>query len=188
MMVNEPVAKGYFILVETGEKYPFMLNPGSLNYDKTVSYAQQALPGVSHPVYQYATGGPKPVTFDLFLDADLGLPFRGKGEVANALRPQKTEGTRTVQDDLDFLESLLYPTESNSRTFSRVAPSTLLFTMGTIFRGFPCVLTRAPANVTRFSPKMAPLTATVSITLEEIVSRGKSRGDVFRAVGRGGVR
>lgn len=176
-MFVQVATKGHFSIAESGEMYRFMFNPNEMNDQHSVNYARQGVPGVSHPIIQFASGGERTISFELWLDGDRGRTRRG---AINSLRSADTrENSLTIQDDLDFLYSLTLPVETEGRIFSDVHPPVILFTFGTMFEAMPCVLTSAPHKITKWDSRMNPIRGTVGITLEQKVSRSVKRDTVF---------
>lgn len=171
--------RGYFVETKTGFRYPFMCNPESIEDSKTVTYAQQTLPAQALPIYQYATGGPRTISFELILDGDLALRNREASAVLNTLRTALPKGTRTIQPDLDYLRSLLYPSSASSSIFAEVEPPVILFSLGAHYQGLACLLTSAPATIEQWSPTMVPMRGRVAITLEEFGTNLQDRSRVF---------
>lgn len=169
--------KGQLSIPETGEVVPFMFNPNTISDAKGITWASQGIPGVSHPVEQFASGGRRVITFELYLDGDRGRRYR---RVTNANRTGKGDSI-DVADEIAFYRSLVYPKSQAASNVSDVAPYTVLLTFGVMFQSVPCLVNKADPTITYFKPDLSPLRATISMELIEQVDSGQSRDDIYSA-------
>jgi hypothetical protein len=175
-MEERRATRGSITRTETGTRLEFMFNPNSISDEKAVTYASQGVPGVSHPVEQYAGGGQRKITFEIYLDADRG---RGQQRANDANRADKN-GSIDIADELRWYRSFLYPKRASGEAFADVEPHTVLFTFGELYKGVPCVVYAAAQTITKFDPLLRPLRATIAVTLVELVESGQSSDDVYR--------
>jgi hypothetical protein len=193
---GERVTKGRVSLADVGEFWEFMFNPGTIRDQKGIAYPDQAVPGMSHPVTQFAGGGARMVTFELYLDGDRGRVGRGQaGALLNAARPPQLlrpgESSRTskqeqinapsksIRDEILFWQSLQYPTVTDGVGMADVHPPVLLFTFGTLFTGLVCVLERCDVTVDYWNIDLEPVRATLGISLKEKVNRSVTRSTIY---------
>jgi hypothetical protein len=171
-----------------------MFNPGTIRDQKGIAYPDQAVPGMSHPVTQFAGGGARMVTFELYLDGDRGRVGRDQaGALLNAARPpqllrpgESRESTRklnapskSIRDEILFWQSLQYPTVTDGVGMADVHPPVLLFTFGTLFAGLVCVLERCDVTVDYWNIDLEPVRATLGISLKEKVNRSVTRSTIY---------
>lgn len=167
--------KGSLTVVDTGEFAPFMFNPANIRQAKGINYAEQIVPGVSDPVIQYAAGGARTISLELYLDGDRG---RNRPRRQNARRTDKGDSL-DIADEIRFYESLLYPMKRDGVLFTDVHPSVVLFSFGVLYQRVPCVVATADSEVTFWTPDLRPMKATVRIELKEKRERGRERDDIY---------
>ena len=186
------VTKGRISVVDTSEVWEFMFNPSAIRDQKGISYPDQAVPGMSHPVTQFAGGGARVVTFELYLDGDRGRLGQTAGGLQNNARPPRLVSpgdnredrrsnapSKSIRDEILLWQSFQYPTVSEGIGMAEVHPPILLFTFGTLFSGMDCVLERCDVNVDYWSIELEPIRATLGISLKEIVDRSVTRGMIY---------
>lgn len=161
--------RGRITVLSRGITQELMFNPPTVSDNKAVTYGVIPLPGASHPVLQYGSGGERIINFTVYLDGDRGR----YGRLGTS------RGTLSVDDLIRFYQSLLYPGEFDVLDFTAVYPSLVSFTMGPLYNGIICVVKSAPVNVTFWTPKMEPVRATINLQLSEVVQRSKTANDVF---------
>lgn len=145
----------------------FMFNPNELDDDKSLNFGSVELPGASHPVYQYGSGGARIIRFELYFDGDRGGVGRGTENLS-------------VKKELEFYQSLLYPSSYDGEDFAAVYPHVVLFSLGNYADAMPCLVTRAPIRVHYWTPKMDPVRATINLELTEVPERSKIQSDIYR--------
>lgn len=171
------MTRGRISVPERGMGVEFMFNPTDVSDDKSVDFGTAKIPGASHPVYQFASGGERLINFDLYLDAD-------RGKVARA-----TSGEHLPPDalsltaEINFYRSLLYPSDGSQMGSKLLRPAPVIFTFGELFNGVLCIVKKANVKVTYWTPDLRPVRATVSMSLAEIVSERVLASDVFRDLG-----
>lgn len=169
--------KGSLTVVETGQRVPFMFNPTNVGSTKAISYAEQLVPGVSDPVIQYAAGGVRTISMELYLDGDRG---RNRPRPLNAIRQSDNLNAVNIADEIQFYQSLLYPIHRDGTRFTDVYPPTVLFSFGPLYQGVPCVVSGADDTVTFWTPDLRPIRATIRLELKEKRARGRERGQIYQ--------
>ncbi len=167
------VTKGRIVVPGRGITYQFMFNPSKITDTKVTNFGAIELPGASHPVYQFGSGGERLIKFDLYLDGDRGrVGRRDAGAVLD------------VTDEISLLRSLIYPSLYGSTgKISTVYPFTVIFTFGTWYNGVLCIVKKADPSPSFFTPKLEIVRATVSMELAEIVDRSVQATDIYRTPG-----
>lgn len=170
-MTYPTVTRGRITVIETGITRNFMFNPPEIVDTKNVNWGQLDVPGASHPVYQYGTGGERNITFELYLDGDRGRYDR-----------LDTQEDISVETEIKFYRSLVYPAKYNE-TFEAVYPHTLLFSFGQYVDNLHCIMKAPPVvRVLYWNPKLQPVRATVQITLAELSEKSQTSQDVYPVV------
>lgn len=131
--------KGYIKNLTTGDIKKFIYNPSSFSTDRGTTFMEVSSPGSSYPHFQYASGGGKTISVDLFLD-DIS-----KGD---------TKGYIT------FLEQLC-PEEASNSSFKK--PPQILFAFGSFME--KCVVTDLKIEYTSFDTSLNPTQATATLKL-----------------------
>lgn len=201
--VGGQVAKGRISIPETGEVLVFMFNPNMVKDQKGVAYPDQVVPGMSHPVTQFAGGGARVISFEIYLDGDRGRMGQStsNGQLQNHSRaprvgdknprvsqgPQPNAPDKDITAEIDFYRSLLYPIAVNGGGLADVHPPILVFSMGTLFQSIICVAERCDVQVTSFNVKLRPVRATLNVSLKEVVESSVTRSTVFNTANTGSV-
>ena len=201
MPVGNNVIKGSFSIPSTGERLLFMFNPPSIRDRQGISYPDQVVPGMSHPVTQYAGGGPRLITFELYLDGDRGNVGRDQnGRLQNHAGPEATTESqrfrsnlsqpnapsKSIKAELDFYRSLRYPAAVDGNGLADIHPPIVVFSFGPLFQSVPCVVMQADPEIIYWNLNLEPIRANIEIVLKEIVPSSVPRSEVFsRNVGGG---
>jgi len=154
MLDREPI-KGYLVDVDDGSRLEFQFNPNVLDDGKETNVAEVAIPGRSHPRYQFVHGGTREIGFKLefFKTPDL------KSKVA-------------------WLQSLQYPTHAGAML--ERAPHKVLFVFGSLFN-LTCIVKSVKAKYFElFDLQLEPQRAEVDLVLWEDVATSVSPGQVRR--------
>ncbi len=152
-----------------------MFNPNAIDDTKGITWGSTEVPGASHPVTQFGSGGVRLVSFTLYLDGDRGRHKRGRdGEVG-------TYGL-SVRNELYFYRALVHPREYG-KEMKNVFPWTVLLNMGDMYQNFACIVRKADFHMEAFTAKMEVVRATVAITLEEIITKSVTAEDMFKLGG-----
>jgi hypothetical protein len=169
--------------VETGEVWQFMFNPPTLRDQKGLALPDQPVPGMSHPVTQYAGGGARMVSFELYLDGDRGRVGQGQGSLQNraqASSDASLPGSKSIENEIKFWQSLRYPSRTEGLGLPDIRPPRVLFTFGTLFTGMLCQVDRCEVNVTYWTVNLEPMKATLDVALKEVVSRSVPRSAIYQ--------
>lgn len=170
-MTYPTVTRGRITVIETGITKNLFFNPSEITDLKSINWGQLDVPGASHPIYQYGTGGERSITFEMYLDGDRGRFDR-----------LDSQDDISVESEIKFYRSLVYPTKYND-TFEAVYPHTLLFSFGDYIDNLHCIMKAAPSvRVLHFTPKLKPVRATIAITLAELVDKGQTSEDIYPTV------
>lgn len=177
--------RGSFTVVGSGEFQEFMFNPNAITDRMGPNYAAQDVPGISFPTLSYGGGQARTVSFDLFLfESGIRRPRPANAINTKVIRSEEPRNPLDLTDDIKFYQSLTQP-QSNyqeGRSFEDKAPPVLLFNFGPMYQGWPCVLDPIDVRVTKFSPNLEPLEATLSIVLRYKPSVGETRANYFRSL------
>lgn len=183
------VTKGRISIVQTSEVWEFMFNPPTMRDQKGIAYPDQAVPGMSHPVTQYAGGGARVVSFELYLDGDRGRLGRDQaGQLRNEARPPRGGNFRaqdpdppskSIEAEILFLQSLQYPMATEGNGIPDIEPPRLLFTFGTLFDSMECVLEQCSVEVVYWNANLEPIRANIGMALKQVVDRSVARSDVY---------
>ncbi len=145
---------GYLVDVENRERLEFQYNPNEIGDDKSSHYAEVKIPGISHPKYQFVSGGIRQVSFKLSL-------FKGE-----------------IKQQVAWLQSLLYP--EHSGTTLKSAPHRVIFILGELYPGVTCIVRNVKARYFNLFDQnsLAPQQAEVDVTLEEWVDKSVSYNQI----------
>lgn len=154
----------------TAHTLEFMLNPEKIIYGKSANQSDDSMPGRADPLIRWASGGVSSISFQLKLDGYIGNWKRGR-PFQNSAVPG-TPHYLSVQGDLDFLESFMFPVDP-SIPGSDGGPDKLVFTFGSQFPGVVCTMDSFSAEVTAYTPKLEPMRATVSLSLKRYVTTNR---------------
>ena len=118
-------------------------NPEEVSVDKSVTYAEQDIPGLDSPLQQFVSGGAESLSVELFFDVYED-------------RPDQPDDVRELTDRVNKL--LLVERE-------RHAPPLVKFAWGTIT--FESVIESANTTFTMFRPDGTPVRARMDVTFRE---------------------
>lgn len=131
--------KGYIKNLSTGTLKKFLYNPNGFGTDRDVTFMEVSSPGSSYPHFQYANGGAKSVSLELFLHD-----------------PKSS----VVKSYVTFLEGLL-PKESSTSKFQK--PPQVLFAFGSFVE--KCIVTSVGIDYEDFDSSLNPTQATAKLKL-----------------------
>lgn len=134
--------KGYIKNLTTGTIKKFIYNPTGFETERSVNFVEISSPGSSYPHFQYASGGAKSVSFDLFL--------------------YDTQSGET-QQYINFLEGLC-PKENSTSSFNK--PPLVLFAFGSFVE--KCILLSVGIEYTMFDSSLNPTQATAKLKLQVV--------------------
>ena len=142
---DQKAITAHLVDVETGQRLEFQHNPNDILDEKSTAYAAIKIPGLSHPRYQYVSGEPRKISFQLVF-------FKGP-----------------VKESVDWLRSLLYPAHEGTRF--KMAPHKVLFLFGDLYPGVVCVVRQARARFFHLFDRdtLRPQHAEVDVLLEEYI-------------------
>lgn len=169
--------RGTLVVAERNLVITFQFNPSELSDTHETVYSKHAVPGASHPVYQYGAGGERLISFSLYLDADIGW------------RNPATRAAYTKADDGDVLSlsrllnqvrSLTYPTVRVGSGIKQIFAPTAYLNLGNLLELNPveCIIKKADPRITFYSAGLEPLKATVNMELAQVVRRRVIAGEV----------
>ncbi|MUV56004.1 LysM domain-containing protein [Halogeometricum rufum] len=142
------------VVVAGGEEIPVRFNPTEYNLDKSISYADQSLPGFTSPVTQFTSGEAETLSMELFFDA-------------------YEEDERDVRTYTDRVRGLL---EVDGDLH---APPICRFVWGGL--DFKSVLQSANTRFTMFLPTGVPVRARMDVTFKEYRPPGEQAEQVRRS-------
>jgi hypothetical protein len=162
------VTRGRITVLDRMEYREFIANPNEFSDAKSTDWGEAHVPGASHPVYGFGSGGERLITFELHIDGDRNPKARS----ANQDRID-------ISQELFWYRSLIYPYQMNGKE-SQVAPSLVSFTYGTMWSSVLCVVKKADYKITRFSSSGTAMRGTISLALAEVVKKSQVWSDVDR--------
>lgn len=166
----EGIMKGSFTLPDlNGFTYKFVYNPTEINTSHKVEWGAVCVPGASHPVYQYGSGGEQLINFDLFIDGERGI-------VAQA--PRAGGGGLDIKMEVNFLESLELPIHYEPGSFAKTRPPVLIFNFGTKFVNVECIMKSVSTKHTQFTHDGQLVKATVQMQLGVQVDQSRTMLEV----------
>jgi len=151
--MNLPESKEKVTIVDTedGTRIEAQYNPSEVTDEKTAGWASQKVPGMSHPRYQFGSGGDRTVT--------LKLEFYGSG----------------ILSDIKSLRSLCYP--ENGGSMLKNGPHKVKILFGPIFTSELWIVDSVKVRqFYKFSPGLDPNRADVDVTFKEYVDSSKNIG------------
>ena len=156
MSLQRNPAKAFLVDIETGRHLEFRFNPSELNEEKSTSYAQQKVPGRSHPRYHFVTGDARKLSFKIDLYGD------------------------NVVSEISFLNSLLYPSVRSGS--AKTCPHAVqLLGYGDMYVDVMWRVMSIKDKLTQFdSATLTPTRAEVEISLEQFVERSIAASEVAR--------
>jgi nucleoid-associated protein YgaU len=146
----QPLEKALITNTVTGVKIPVQFNPEEYTFERTINYAETAIPGLSSPLLQFVNGNLQTLEMELFVDAY--EEHKVGSAVVNRARSDVRVLTRQITD--------LMAIEPSTH-----APPVVLFAWGTLT--FTCVLARASQRFVMFLPDGTPVRARLSVTFNE---------------------
>jgi len=160
--------------------YAFMFNPAEVTEKKEVNYGETPVPGASHPVHQFGSGGARVISFDLFLDGDRGK-FAAKNKTQSVFTIEEMDKYTSVKPDVLYWQSLMLPMEYGRDQFAKVKPPHVIFNFGNLYKNVVCLVKRADPRWTHFNLRMVPIRATLSVQLDEDIDQSITGPEFYRA-------
>ena len=179
------VERGRLSVPGRGDGRVFMFNPTEVDDSKATNWGSVEVPGASHPVYQYGSGGERLISFTLYIDGDRGR----YGRMTIAPGPHNT-ASLSIMDELMWYRSLVYPSQYGG-SYANVAPYVVLLTHSVLYNNLPCIVKKADFKVNYWVPdpknggKLLPVRATVAMAFAEIVSKSQTSQDVLNLLSTG---
>ena len=129
-----------------GKPYFAMINPSSIQWNRSIEYNSKQPPGTLSPSQKYKSTPAQELSFDLIIDCT---------GVVNILRI-------VMEDEIQALTSLIYQYHGKSHR-----PNFLVLQWGQTM--FKCVLKSMNTSYTLFRPNGSPLRAKVSLAFTEYI-------------------
>lgn len=207
-MNGSTVVKGSLALYgDPSLRQEFMFNPTEIKDDKSAEWGKTQVPGLSHPLYTFGSGGARQIGFQLHHDGDRGrLLLRNREHMfrVGAKNAFDVSGRQWTDDPgldttnwLLFYRSLLYPESSEqistrveglNRTFwASKSPRKVIFNFGTFWQDIVCVVLKANIKADFFTPNLEVVRATVDISLEEAPDAPQYGNDIRLMSGSAGI-
>ena len=144
-----------------------MFNPTEVEWGHTPEYTTTTVPGQSHPVYHWGSGGEELIKFELYFDGDRGSVGRGKENL-------------TLQDELRWYRSLEFPAGAGLSDPTAIEAYRVILTLGELFEGKVCVVKKAgPIKIKKFTPKMGAVQMAIPMEFGVCVDRSLTANEVF---------
>lgn len=189
---------------KSSDLFVFQFWPATVTIDYSPNYAEKQIPGASHPLYQWISGGGRSITFQAQFVAEIDEVVQGAlaitagalpAPAANAAIPSGRY-TVDVGAALARLHSYMMPSYGGSGANAGLAvapPRMRLYFPGMDLgggspnRGYADVLTilrSAPITVQKCHPDGSVMLAEVSLQFSEVVQTNVSDGVAIRYVSR----
>lgn len=170
--------RGSFTVLANGKttKRFIMFNPNTVDDDKGINWGTVEVPGSSHPVYHYGSGGERIISFELWIDGDRGRFGREQTRDTSSL---------SIKDELAWYRSLVYPVGYGGDALDVSAPI-VLFTFGELYNNVRCIVKKAPWKVEHWVPGLTgptPVRARIPIQLAEVPTQSQVREQVLNVGG-----
>lgn len=173
-----------------GDLQAFQYFPEKISDSKGVEYASRTVPGGSHPIYTFISGGERTLSFDVIFANDknpepptlTGL-FSGKAafDASSNARQDVSEGTSSIPEAIKWLRSFLYP-EFGITNDAISAPPLAMFYLpnsgivgtGNVPDSIIGILTQANVSYEVFHRNGAPRLVVISVELKEVAQISKT--------------
>ena len=129
----------------TGRRVAVQFNPEEYSLDRSTTFAQLAVPGLSAPLVQFIAGNAQTAEMELLADTTEASPAGGPGSDVRRL-------VRDITSLMDINPELH-------------APPPVVFAWGGLT--FTCVLTRVQQRFVMFRPDGTPVRARLTVSLSE---------------------
>lgn len=131
--------------VVSGRRVVVQFNPEEYSLDRSTTFAQLAVPGLSAPLVQFIAGNAQTVEMELFVDTTESSPAGGPGSDVRRL-VQDVTSLMDIDPDLH-------------------APPPVVFAWGSLT--FTSVITRVQQRFVMFRPDGTPVRARLTVSLSE---------------------
>lgn len=145
-------ARVHMVNLDTGEDREALMNPTAFTESVSVNYNKQAIPGLSHPVTQYASTDSRKVT-------GLELNF-------DRVLMGSSEGSAPVDEWTRFLRSLTVP-PGNTQGVNGTQPAVCLFVWPNVLT-MRCVVTSLELRYSLFTSDLTASAFSAVVSLEEV--------------------
>lgn len=162
----------------------FQYFPEKITDTKAVEYASKSIPGGSHPIYTFISGGERTITFDAIFVNDEGPSLRfleGGVRLSTFNKRKEVHKRKEVQDvaaGIAWLRYCLYPTYNSG--VAKAPPLVILYLPQSGIIGEDTnqdsiigILTRADVTYESFYRDGKPRLAVVSCEVKEVVQTKK---------------
>jgi hypothetical protein len=177
-MAAPTITRGRMTVRATGMTRIFQFNPSELRDQKGITWGSLQVPGSSHPIYQFGAGNERLISFDLYLDGDRARFGRETADPSDSL---------SIQTEINFYRSLLYPGQYDSQDFAAAYPYLVLFSFGQYIPSMPVIVKQANVTINYWTPLLEPVRATVAMELGEIVLNSVTSKEVSGVVESGAI-
>ena len=147
--------KGYLINSKTKESLKFQYNPQSMDYSRSVNFAEVLSPGMQYPLTYFVRGGSESFELELF---EYDRPTTGK-----------------IQKDIDFIEKIM-PKKSNMQGLF-INPNTVIYAYGGYIA--KCVITGFKKHIDEYAESGEPYMAHLTISLKVVDVPLEGNGDTW---------
>jgi len=185
--------------------FVFQFWPQTVTIDYTPNYAEKQIPGASHPLYQWISGGGRSITFQAQFVSEVDVNFADLLRLTDAGAAAAVEAARFTPSEkyivdvgaaLARLQSYMMPTylQSGANKGRAVAPPRMKLYFpgmslggGSANKGIDEVLTilrSAPITIQSCHPDGSPKLAEVSLQFAEVIQSSRGTGSAIRYVDR----
>ena len=158
-----PVVRGRITNARTKEFLEFHLNPDKVSVTHATNFVTDLVPGSSHALRRWASGGVEECTFNLKLDGDMSLRRFGV-VLENSLNPTPNQPF-SIQGFLDYLRAFNFPTDPLVDVGGDGGTDQAIFNFGSRFRNWPCDIQVTKEDLTEFGSDLVPTAGTMDIKL-----------------------
>ncbi len=160
----------------------FQFNPAKVTDKRAVTYTSVEAPGQILPFQQYVKGGDRSLTFPIEIAGKLAAAIKIAGKLTAEEPPIETGADGDVSPEIRKYQALLYPVNpswktagiSQAKLFASrrefKAPPVCLLCLGD--RSLDCILTDLSIDETMFNASLRPISASLRLTVKEIVPYG----------------
>lgn len=149
------------------DTFIFQYFPETINDSQPVDYEKVRIPGASHPLYQWISGGPRVISFRATFTSERIVPIPAT-DITNKYNVD-------INGALAVLRSFRHPTYDDTSVVRARPPQRLGLTIpGTFLSAYPfvpvtCVLTDLKVDYKAWHSAGVPRRADVDLTFEEVV-------------------
>lgn len=171
-------------LANTGGFKAFQYFPEKVSDSKSVDYSQKSVPGASHPIYTFISGGERTITFDAIFVDDAGPTSASdllSGGKTFSVKDADKRDIQDIESAIKWLRYCMYPSYKSG--VAKAPPLVVLYlpNSGIIGTGnytdsIVGILRRADVTYEAFYRNGKPRIAVVSIEIVEVIQTKRGWG------------